>query len=75
MKVGTSMSITTILALLDNLEKLHKSLLGLANDKTAIITKGDMEGLDQLLKDEQSHLAAIVQIEKQRQTAVARILN
>lgn len=74
MKVGTTMSITSILALLDNLEKLHKSMLRLANDKTAIITKGDMEGLDQLLKDEQSHLAAIAQTEKQRQSAVAEYL-
>lgn len=74
MKVGTAMSITTILSLLDNLEKLHKSLLRLANDKTAIITKGDMEGLDQLLKDEQSHLAAIAQTENQRQVAVAEYL-
>jgi hypothetical protein len=74
MKVGTTMSITSILALLENLEKLHKSMLRLANDKTAIITKGDMEGLDQLLKDEQSHLAAIAQTEKQRQNAVAEYL-
>lgn len=68
------MSITTILSLLDNLEKLHKSLLRIANDKTAILTKGDMEGLNQLLKDEQSHLAAITQTEKQRQIAVAEYL-
>lgn len=74
MKVGTTMSITSILALLDNLEKLHKSMLRLANDKTSIITKGDMEGLDQLLKDEQSHLAGIAQTEKQRQNAVAEYL-
>ena len=55
------MSITTILASLDSLEKLHRSLLRLAYDKTQLIKNGDMEGLDQLLKDEQAHLAAIVQ--------------
>ena len=54
------MSITTILSSLDNLEKLHRSLLRLAYDKTALIKNGDMEGLDQLLKDEQAHLAAII---------------
>ncbi len=68
------MSMTTILTSLDNLEKLHKSLLRLANDKTAIIKNGDMDGLDQLLKDEQAHLAAITQTEKQRQKAVAEYL-
>ncbi|MHA6258383.1 flagellar protein FlgN [Sporosarcina sp. CAU 1771] len=68
------MSITTILTTLDNLEKVHRSLLQLAYDKTALIKTGDMEGLDQLLKGEQSHLAAIVQLERQRQNAVAEYL-
>ena len=68
------MSITTILTSLDNLEKLHRSLLRLAYDKTAVIKSGDMEGLDQLLKDEQSHLAAILQTEGQRQRDVAQYL-
>ena len=54
------MSLTTIMSTLDNLEKLHRSLLRLANDKTALIKSGDMEGLDQMLKDEQAHLAAII---------------
>lgn len=68
------MTITTILALLDSLEKLHRSLLRLANDKTALIKSGDMDELDQLLKDEQAHLAAIVQMDTQRQRAVATYL-
>ena len=65
------MSIETILAILDNLEKLHKSLLRIANDKTALIKSGDIMGIDQLLKDEQAHIAAIVQVDRDRQKAVA----
>lgn len=68
------MSITTILTTLDNLEKLHSSLLRLAYDKTAHIKSGDMEALDQLIKDEQAHLAAISQMDVGRQTAVVEYL-
>ena len=68
------MSIQPILASLDSLEKLHRSLLRLANDKTKLIKEGDMIGLDQMLKDEQAHLAAIVQMDKQRQRAVVQYL-
>jgi len=68
------MSITTILASLDSLEKLHRSLLRLAYDKTGLIKNGDMDKLDQLLKDEQAHLAAIVQMDNQRQLTVSHYL-
>lgn len=68
------MSITKILTSLNNLEKLHRSLLRIAYDKTAVIKNGDMEGLDQLLKDEQSHLAAIIQTDGLRQRDVATYL-
>lgn len=69
------MSITTIIASLDTLEKLHRSLLRLAYDKMALIKKGDMEGLDQLLKDEQAHLAAITQMDVQRQRDVIQYMS
>lgn len=68
------MSISTILATLDNLAKLHSSLLKLAYDKTAIIKSGDMEALDALLKGEQAHLAAISQMDSKRQVEVAAYL-
>ena len=64
----------TILTPLNNLEKLHRSLLKLAYDKTALIKSGDIEELDQLLKDEQAHLAAILQMDGQRQSAVTAYL-
>src|SRR4051794_22658530 len=68
------MSITTILTSLNNLEKLHRSLLRIAYDKTAVIKSGDMEALDQLLKDEQAHLAAIIQMDGLRQRDVTQYL-
>lgn len=74
MKVDENMSTTTILATLNNLEKLHSSLLKLANDKTALIKTGDMEALDKLIKDEQAHLAAIAQMDTKRQNEVAAYL-
>lgn len=68
------MSLTKILTSLDHLAKLHNSLLRLAHDKTGLIKEGDMEALDQLLKDEQAHLAAISQMDDQRQNAVLAYL-
>ncbi|WP_252502380.1 flagellar protein FlgN [Sporosarcina sp. Marseille-Q4943] len=68
------MSIDTILAIFDNLEKLHKSLLRIANEKTTLIKNGDIKGIDQLMKEEQAHLAAIVQMDNDRQKAVIAYL-
>lgn len=69
------MSIEPILTTLNHLEKLHMSLLRLSNDKTALLKSGDIEGIDQLLKEEQSHLAAIVQMDQKRVTEVKQYLN
>ncbi|ARF18207.1 flagellar protein FlgN [Sporosarcina ureae] len=60
------MSIEPILTTLNHLEKLHTSLLRLSNDKTALLKSGDVGGIDQLLKEEQAHLAAIVQMDQKR---------
>ena len=68
------MSIEPILTTLNHLEKLHMSLLRLSNDKTALLKDGDIDGIDQLLKEEQSHLAAIVQMDQKRVTEVKRYL-
>lgn len=67
------MTIEPILASLDQLEKLHISLLRIANEKTSRIKKNDISGLDQLLKDEQAHLAAIMQTDKAREQAVVSL--
>lgn len=69
------MSIQPILTALSNLEKMHTSLLSLAEEKTTFIKEDNMAALDQLLKDEQAHLAAINQIERQRQQAVTEYLD
>lgn len=68
------MSVEKILQALEKLEHLHKSLLELAYKKTEIIKTGDTDSLDQLLKDEQAHVAAISQLEQQRQAVVTDYL-
>ena len=60
------MSVQSIVSILEKLEKMHRSLLQLANQKTELVKKGDMEGLDSIIKNEQSHVAAIEVLEKQR---------
>ncbi|MEL3960235.1 flagellar protein FlgN [Lysinibacillus endophyticus] len=69
------MSVQQIIKTLENLEKMHKSLLELAFKKTEIVKKGDMEELDAMLKKEQSHVAAIGTLEQQRQALVQDYLN
>lgn len=68
------MSIEAVLVILDNLEKLHMSLMRLAEEKTELLKSGNMDELDLLMKDEQAHLAAIMQSEAKRQQEVARFL-
>lgn len=64
------MSIQSIISILDKLEKMHKSLLEHAYKKTEYVKKGDMQELDNMLKLEQSHVAAIETLEQQRQKMV-----
>ncbi|CAN7200005.1 flagellar protein FlgN [Rossellomorea sp. LjRoot5] len=61
------MSATNLTTTLEKLYKLHKSLFDLSVNKTNVIKKGDMNELDQVLKDEQKHLAAINTVEAERQ--------
>ncbi|WP_144509573.1 flagellar protein FlgN [Bacillus sp. FJAT-22090] len=68
------MSIEKILQSLTKLEMLHKSLLEIAYKKTEAIKTGDMDSLNQLLKDEQAHVAGISQLEQQRQIEVTDYL-
>jgi len=68
------MSIAKIVVTLEKLEKMHKSLLELALSKTEYIKQGDMEQLDQLIKNEQAHVAAINTLEQQRQAMVTDYL-
>lgn len=68
------MSIVNILQSLSKLDMLHKSLLEVAYKKTEAIKTGDMDSLNQLLKDEQAHVAGISQLEQQRQLEVTDYL-
>ncbi|MEK4027931.1 flagellar protein FlgN [Pseudobacillus sp. FSL P4-0506] len=60
-----------LIDVLDKLDRLHVLLLELAVKKTDVIKKNDMDGLDQLLKDEQKFVAAIHTMEQERQRAAA----
>lgn len=64
------MSIEQILMIMDKLNLMHRSLLKLAYHKTEILQSAKVEGLDETMKNEQSHIAAISQLENQRQEAV-----
>ncbi|MFC5540570.1 flagellar protein FlgN [Ureibacillus suwonensis] len=64
------MSVQPIITILEKLEKMHKSLLEHAYRKTELVKNNDMDELDQMLKIEQSHVAAIEQLEAQRQQNV-----
>lgn len=63
------MSAENLIASMEKLYKLHKGLYDIAVKKTDIIKKGDMDALNQVLKDEQKYVAAIATIEKERQQA------
>ena len=68
------MSVQLIISILEKLEKMHKSLLELAYKKTELVKKGDMDGLQGIIKNEQSHVAAIEVLEKQRLQLVSDYL-
>lgn len=67
------MSAEALTATMEKLLKLHKSLYELAVKKTDIIKTGDMDGLNQMLKDEQAHIAAISRLENEREKAANSI--
>ena len=68
------MSVENLISTLEKLERMHKSLLELANKKTDLIKANDMEQLDGMLKTEQAHVAAIETLEQQRQKMVTDYL-
>ncbi|WP_088009520.1 flagellar protein FlgN [Indiicoccus explosivorum] len=68
------MSAESIIHVLEKLQALHGSLLDLAARKTEFIKNGDMDSLEGLLKDEQAHVAAISQLERQRMAVAAQFM-
>ncbi len=69
------MSAQTIITVLEKLIKLHKSLNQLAEKKTTIIKEGNTDALTALLIDEQKHVKAITQMEKEREQAVLAFMS
>ncbi|MBP2241977.1 flagellar biosynthesis/type III secretory pathway chaperone [Cytobacillus eiseniae] len=67
------MSAEVLITSMEKLCKLHESLYDLAVKKTDIMKIGDMDTLNQLLIDEQTHIAAIDRMKKECQNA-SRIL-
>ncbi|MCS0654741.1 flagellar protein FlgN [Cytobacillus firmus] len=67
------MSAEALTAAMEKLLKLHKSLYELAVKKTGIIKTGDKDALNQMLKDEQAHIAAISRLDKEREKAANSI--
>lgn len=68
------MSAQTLLLVLEKLLKLHKSLYQIAQDKTEVLKKGDIEALNQLMKNEQSHISAIQMIDKERAEIISKMI-
>jgi flagellar biosynthesis/type III secretory pathway chaperone len=60
------LSAKQLIVLLEKHVKLHKGLLDLANKKTEVLKKGDMEALSEIMKEEQKYIAAITQVERER---------
>jgi flagellar biosynthesis/type III secretory pathway chaperone len=69
------MSAQQLIELLEKHLKLHRSLLQLAYKKTEALKKGDMEALNNIIKEEQKHIAAINQIERERIRVVEAMVN
>jgi hypothetical protein len=61
------MSAEKLISTMEKLLKLHKSLYEISLKKTEIVKIGDIETLNQTLKDEHAHLAAINLLENERQ--------
>jgi flagellar biosynthesis/type III secretory pathway chaperone len=68
------MSAESLVVIMNKMFKLHKSLHELTLKKTEIVKKGDTAALDQLLKDEQAHVAAINKLEQERLAVSSAII-
>lgn len=64
----------SLLELMSKLIAIHMSLLELSVKKTEIVKKGDTAALTQILKNEQAHVTAIGNLEKERKNISNKIL-
>lgn len=68
------MSADQLLIVMERLIEMHTSLLEIANKKTAIIEKGDIDVLNTLIKEEQKIIPALNKYEQVRQQVVRNFL-
>lgn len=68
------MAAEQIISSMDKLVKLHRSLNSLAEKKRAVIKENDTEALARLLIEEQRHIKAIGQTDKERMKAAEQLL-
>ncbi|WP_174728876.1 flagellar protein FlgN [Mesobacillus harenae] len=68
------MNLEAIVSTMTKLIKLHKSLFDLSVKKTDIIKKGDIESMNTLIKDEQTHIAAISKLEQERAIQASKLV-
>jgi flagellar biosynthesis/type III secretory pathway chaperone len=69
------LSAKQLIELLEKHVKLHKGLLELAKKKTEALKKGDMEVLTEIMKEEQTYIAAVNQVERERVRVVEAMVN
>lgn len=68
------MSAEALIANLTKLYQLHENLLKLAVRKTDVLKKGDVDSLQDIMRDEQKFTTAITMMEQERQTAARSFL-
>lgn len=68
------MSADQLLIVMERLIEMHKSLLEIADKKTAIIEKGDIDALNTLVKEEQKLLPSLNKYEQVRHQVVRNFL-
>lgn len=68
------MSAETLIANLTKQYQLHESLLRNALKKTEVLKKGDVDSLQEVMREEQKLIAAITMMENERQTIAQSFL-
>ncbi len=64
-----------LVSVLDEENKEYQGLITLANDKTPVIVRGDIDGLGKITEDEQEIVGRLQKLEKQRNKILADIAN
>lgn len=64
-----------LVSVLDEEDKEYQKLIILADDKTPVIVRGDIDSLGKITEDEQEIVGRIQKLEKQRAKALADIAN